>query len=267
VRTVGISSESVYRNEWLGEFKTTRKKGSLLGLRPDLQFGYIMSQVMADSSVLILESSCLGNRSLGWDLLPPGSPEYEHDGYVYAGSGNLPEQWEFGKTANPKPVKRRHPGNQYGIDVANVLHVLENLKDFYPGITHGKYEIAGFVWRQGDRDLHSPGWVHRYEKNLVTLIHGLRRDFDAPHAKFAMATIGGYNMTEEASQVFQAQLAVSSGKYPYFRGNVQTVDLRSSWREADEIDESSHYHRQAETYLETGNALGWAMANMLLKHH
>jgi hypothetical protein len=72
-------------------------------------------------------------------------------------------------------------------------------------------------------------------------------------------------MTEEASQVFQAQLAVSSGKYPYFRGNVQTVDLRSSWREADEIDESSHYHRQAETYLETGNALGWAMANMLLK--
>jgi hypothetical protein len=32
VRTVGISSKSVYRNEWLGEFKTTRKNGSLLGL-------------------------------------------------------------------------------------------------------------------------------------------------------------------------------------------------------------------------------------------
>jgi hypothetical protein len=142
-----------------------------------------------------------------------------------------------------------------------------NLKDFYPGITHGKYEIAGFVWRQGDRDLHFPGRVYRYEKNLVKLIHSLRRDFDAPHAKFAIATIGGYNMTEEASQVLQAQLAVSSGKYPFFRGNVQTVDIRSSWREADQIDESSHYHRQAETYLETGNALGWAMANMLLKHH
>jgi alpha-galactosidase len=123
-----------------------------------------MSQGMGDSPVLILEW-CLGNHSLGWDLLPPGLPEYEQDGYVIEGSGNSPKQWEVGKTANPKPVKQ-HARNQYETDVANVQHALENLKDFYPGITHGKYEIAGFVWRQGHRNLHFPGRYTAVEKIL-----------------------------------------------------------------------------------------------------
>jgi hypothetical protein len=247
---VGISSKSVvYRNERLGEFKTTRTKGSLMG--PDLQFGYIMSQeVIGDSPLLILDlESCIGNnRSLGWDqLLPPGSPEYEHD-FVYAGSGNSPERWEVGcktKTANPpKPVKQRHhaAGNQYEMDVAiNAQHALKNnLKDFYPGITHGKYDIAGLIWRQGDRDFHFPGWVSRYDFFLSSSFIA-SAGFCTPHMpNLPYTRIGGYVMTEEASQVFQAQLAVSPGKYPYFRGNVQMVDIRSSWRAADQIDESSH---------------------------
>lgn len=37
-----------------------------------------------DEPVLILKAS-QGNRSLGWDYLPPGSEQFEQDGYVYAG--------------------------------------------------------------------------------------------------------------------------------------------------------------------------------------
>ena len=52
--------------------------------------------------------SAIGNRSLGWDLLPPGSPAYEYkdpkDGktYVYAGYDESPDPWEKG--TEPKPV-------------------------------------------------------------------------------------------------------------------------------------------------------------------
>jgi hypothetical protein len=37
-----------------------------------------------DEPVLILKA-CIGNRSLGWDLLPPGSQRFEFEGKTYAG--------------------------------------------------------------------------------------------------------------------------------------------------------------------------------------
>lgn len=67
VRNFGISpSLGLYKNEWL------TVNGTSFG--PDLQFGYVMGELF-DAPVLLLKS-CSGNRALGWDLLPPGSPEY-----------------------------------------------------------------------------------------------------------------------------------------------------------------------------------------------
>lgn len=54
------------KNEWL------TVKGNHIG--PDLQFGHIMGHVL-DEPVLILKA-CIGNRSLGWDLLPPGNEQF-----------------------------------------------------------------------------------------------------------------------------------------------------------------------------------------------
>ena len=31
-----------------------------------------------DNDTILLLKSCIGNRSLGWDLLPPGSPSYQY---------------------------------------------------------------------------------------------------------------------------------------------------------------------------------------------
>ena len=50
---------------------------------PELGFGHVMGHVL-DEPVLVLKA-CIGNRSLGWDLLPPGSERYEFEGKVYAG--------------------------------------------------------------------------------------------------------------------------------------------------------------------------------------
>ena len=47
----------------------TANNGNSIG--PEPGFGYVMGHVL-DEPVLVLKS-CVGNRSLGWDLLPPGS--------------------------------------------------------------------------------------------------------------------------------------------------------------------------------------------------
>lgn len=54
-------------------------------------------------------------------------------------------------------------------------------------------------------------------------------------------------------------------KYPKFQGNVRAVDSRDLWREAavSPKNQGYHYNRNAETYLEVGLRLGWAMAEML----
>jgi alpha-galactosidase len=43
------------------------------------------------------------------------------------------------------------------------------------------------------------------------------------------------------------------------------VESRDFWREADVSPKNQgyHYNRNAETYMEVGNALGWAMAELL----
>ncbi|MGA1524827.1 MAG: hypothetical protein ACO4CZ_12760, partial [Planctomycetota bacterium] len=64
----------------------------------------------------------------------------------------------------------------------------------------------------------------------------------------------------------EAQLAVSgdSGRHPEFAGNVRTVETRGLWREADVSprNQDFHYHGNAETYLDVGEALGRAMLEL-----
>ncbi|MFN7340367.1 MAG: sialate O-acetylesterase, partial [Opitutia bacterium] len=45
---------------------------------PELGFGHVIGEAI-DAPVLLVKVSC-GNRSLGWDILPPGSPRFVHEG-------------------------------------------------------------------------------------------------------------------------------------------------------------------------------------------
>ena len=55
------------------------------------------------------------------------------------------------------------------------------------------------------------------------------------------------------------------GKYPEFKGNVKAIDARPFWRgrEVSPSGQGYHYNHNAETYMEVGNALGRAMAELL----
>ncbi len=245
----------------------TANNGKTIG--PELGFGYVMGHVL-DEPVLVLKS-CIGNRSLGWDLLPPGSERYEAEvterggqkvTKVFAGYKDSPDSWVKG--TEPKPIAW-YAGKQYDDDMANAKAALADLAKIYPDYQGQGYEIAGFVWWQGHKD-QNPVHAARYEQNLARLIPTLRKDYNAPNAKFVLATgCGNPGRESFGLQIAEAQLAIADAKkHPEFAGNVKCVDSRDLWRGVDVSpkNQGHHYNRNAETYLEVGLRLGWAMAEL-----
>jgi alpha-galactosidase len=240
------------KNEWL---TVTGNFG------PELGFGHVMGHVL-DEPVLVLKA-CIGNRSLGWDLLPPGSERWEFEGKIYAGYKDVAPFWDKG--AEPKAVPW-YAGRQYDADTAHAKAVLKNLKKYYPDYNGQGYEVAGVVWWQGHKDQNA-AHASRYEYNLVQLIKSLRKDFDAPDAKFVLATgCGNPGRESFGLKIAEAQLAIADAKkHPEFVGNVKAVDTRDLWRDAADspANQGYHYNHNAETYMEVGLRLGWAMTELL----
>lgn len=240
------------KNQWL---KVSGNFG------PELGFGHVMGEVY-NEPVLVLKA-CIGNRSLGWDLLPPGSKRYEFEGKTYAGYKDNPDKWVEGE---PKKEVNWYAGRQYDADVSHAKIALKNLDKYYPDAKG--YEIAGFVFWQGHKD-QNPAHATHYEENLVRFINSLRKDFDAPKAPFVLATIGfdGDQLKDNGLIIANAQLAVSgeTGKHPEFKDNVKTIDSRPFWRDVSisPSKQGYHYNHNAETYMEVGTALGNAMAELL----
>jgi hypothetical protein len=204
--------------------------------------------------------SCIGNRSLGFDLLPPGSRPYEVDGKVmpgYRGTAEHPE-------GNGDAPEGWYPGIQYDGDTSNAKSVLADLATYYPGATD--YEIAGFFFWQGDKDRYAAHLAERYEQNLVRFIKQLRKDFNAPNAPFVCATLGqtkkGDTRNPNEAKILEAQLAVDgqSGKYPEFKGNVATVYSHPLSKGSSS---NAHYGGDARTYMNVGEAMGKAMVELL----
>ena len=253
----GPGKTSVKRNDWL------TVSGNKIGIETGI--GHQLGNAL-DEPVLILKSA-IGNRSLGWDLLPPGSPSYEFTDeksgktLVYAGYGQSPDKWEKG--TEPKPIGWK-AGVQYDGDVARAKDVLKDLGKFYPEATG--YEIAGFLWWQGDKDRYNAGHASKYEKNLVNLIEALRKDFDAPEAKFVCATLGQTskeNAKGNEKMIFDAMFAISdASKYPELKGDVATVYTNPlSMGSAS----NGHYGGNAKTYMNVGLGMGKAMVELLEK--
>ena len=232
---------------------------------PELGFGHVVGNEI-DEPVLVLKAS-QGNRSLGWDFLPPGSESYEYEGKIYAGYKQSPESWDKG--SQPKPIKW-YAGKQYDDCFGAAHEVLGKFEENFPHWKGRGYEIVGFVWWQGDKDRYNAGHASRYEKNLVHLIKTLRKEFKAPKAKFVLATLGqtardaapknDHQVNEKL--ILEAQLAVdgAAGKYAEFKGNVATVYTHPLSQGGAS---NSHYNGNAQTYMDVGLAMGRAMVKLL----
>ncbi len=249
---------------------------SEVSIGPELGFGHMVGN-HHDEPVLILKAS-QGNRSLGWDFLPPGSESFEvtdaeGKAWVYAGYKETPDRWEKG--SDPKAVDW-YAGKQYDDCFNAAKEVLAKFNEKYPQWKGRGYEIAGFGWWQGHKDGgeegKGPAGVHaqRYEQNLAHLIRTLRKEFNAPNAPFVVATCGfnggeGWEPGSSAATIFDAQMKVSdAAMHPDFQGNVKSVDTRPFYRgpEVSPRNQSFHYHGNAETFMLVGEAMGKAMVEL-----
>lgn len=261
-----MQGRGVRQNEWLGAKK---KIGVELGTGWNLGDYY-------DAPVLMLKAA-IGNRGLGWDLLPPTVGTYEVNGQKFPGyreykDGDEIKKFEKG-VSKVKATKGRnkgkmvdpwYAGKNYDDDTNNAKAVLEELKKYYPGAT--KYEVAGFFWWQGAKD-QNPNHAARYEVHLVELIKSLRKTFDAPDAPFVVATLGipdGELGDSPTDKIVAAQLAVDgrgeNPKYPEFKGNVATVDTRKFYGGSSA---NGHYGGNGEFYMQVGDEMGKAMVELL----
>ncbi len=226
-------------NDWL-----TAANGNGSGkFGPEIGIGYSLGHAL-DAPVLILKS-CVGNRALGWDLLPPSA--------VGTGSGGKSYQGDS-ESSNRKVKANRdgwYAGLQYDQDVGAAQNALKNLATYYPGAT--KFEVAGFFWWQGNAEK-GKGNVGTYDKNLAFLFNDLKKDFNAPNAKFVCATLGEHDKSATLSQKIFA-FADSNDDAKAFYAKPVTKGGSSG----------GHYGGNAETYMNVGEGMGRLMAELLSK--
>ncbi|MBT8036142.1 MAG: sialate O-acetylesterase [Verrucomicrobiae bacterium] len=261
VRNVSVMQKrgnmGVYRNDWLTI--SSKKIGIEIGI------GHQLGNAI-DEPVMVLKSS-IGNRSLGWDLLPPGSKGYTYDGKA------LPGYKETFKSKKDKTVVpyvkggdclQWYGGKQYDDDVTNAKKILADLGKYYPDAT--SYEVVGFLWWQGDKDMRNAAHTAMYEKNLVSLVKSLRNDFNAPKAAFVTASLGQTKEDDTESghgKILQSMKTFASGKYKDELGSnlgfVYTNPLSKG------SSSSAHYSGNAQTYMNVGLALGEKMVELIKK--
>ena len=140
--------------------------------------------------------------------------------------------------------------------------MLKDLGKYYPGAT--KYEVKGFLWWQGDKDRYNAGHAAKYGENLVRLVAALRKEFDAPDAKFVCATLG---QTEQGAAkgnekaILDGMMALSDAKQnPALKGSVATVYTHPLSMGSSS---NAHYGGNAKTYMNVGLAMGDAMVKLL----
>jgi len=203
---------------------------------PEYGFGWVVGRALGGQALLIKVST--GGTSLKVDWRPP-SAVAQRGGVV---------------------------GPRYTQMVELVRNVLAHMGAEFPDLKGLKYEIAGFGWHQGYNDNCNRGVGEEYEKNLVDLIHDVRKEFDKPNLPFVIATTSMFPPKSARNPIELAQLAVAdTAKYPQFKGNVATIDARPFWRD-EKISPSNfgyHWNHNGESHYLIGEAMGQAMVKLI----
>jgi hypothetical protein len=222
----GITSPAkIQTNSWMNG-----GLGHAGSIGPELGIGGPVGLGSLEEPVMMLKS-CIGDRALGWDLLPPTGVGYTYNNYSYAGYHESPAKCKLGTSGTSGcPPMTWAAGIQYDGDTHRAYGVLKNLSAFYPSTPPPScYEVAGFFWWQGDRDSRDMGLSSHYESNLVALIKQLRLQYGAPKAPFVTASLGqtAQGATDGGGLILDAMEAVANGtKYP---GNVAADHITSHY--------------------------------------
>lgn len=206
---------------------------------PEVGIGHVLGHYH-DEQVLLIKGSC-GNRSLGWDFCPPSA---------------VKRQGREQEVADCKAAGKWYAGTSYDRYVKHAKAVLADLENNLPGYKGQGYELAGIFWWQGHKD---KGMAkEEYLQLLGELIEDFRKDFEAPNAKFVVATVAFNGQNLGAWQgVWEAQMAIS--QQAKFKDNCASVDIR------DIGGGGFHYGNNGATYAKVGDRMGRAMVKLLDK--
>jgi hypothetical protein len=245
VRNVFFCMAQLKYNDWL-----TAENGNGSGkFGPEVGIGNYLGHAI-DEPVLLLKS-CVGNRALGWDLLPPSAVGTGKDGQSYQGNS---ESSDRKINEEVKKAKGWYAGLQYDQDVGAAQTALKDLATYYPGGT--KFEVAGFFWWQGNAEA-GKGSIENYDKNLAFLFNDLKKDFNAPNAKFVCATLGEHDKNAPLSQKMFA-----FAENPEFKDKAAVFFTQPV---ANGGSSGGHYSGNPETYMNVGEGMGKAMVELLGK--
>ena len=227
-------------NDWLSAGTGI---GNNKTIGPEIGIGHYMGQAI-DAPVLILKV-CVGNRALGWDLLPPSAKGTGSKGQSYQGNS------ESSNRQINRDAKGWYAGRQYDDDVGAAQRVLKNLSNYYPGAK--KYEVRGFFWWQGNAEK-GKGSIENYDKNLAFLFKDLRTDFNAPNAKFVCATLGEHDKNAKLSQKMYSFAAL-----PEFKDQAAVFYSKPVAKGGS----GGHYGGDPNTYMGVGEGMGKLMAELI----
>ena len=166
--------------------------------------------------------------------------------------------WTKGEVPAP-PSHTWHAGLQYLGDVARAQKVLSDLDKHYPGAT--KYQVAGFLWWQGDKDRYNEAHSTVYGKNLMQLFKELREEFNAPKAKMVVATLGQTNQETAAGN----EKLILDGMYAFAGSHKGEAAVVYTNPISMGSSSNAHYGGNAKTYMNVGLAMGEAMIALLKK--
>ncbi|PQJ30366.1 hypothetical protein BSZ32_13645 [Rubritalea profundi] len=238
VRNVFFNNGTQSINEWM----TAENGSGRERIGPEIGIGNYLGEVI-DAPVMILKS-CVGNRALGWDLLPPSAVGTGRDGLSYQGDS---------ESSNRKVKADKqgwYAGLQYDLDVGVAQDALKKLSTYYPDAKD--YQVAGFFWWQGNAEP-GKGNVENYDKNLAFLFNDLKKDFNAPNAKFVCATLGEHDKSATLSQ-----------KMFTFAKQEKDAEVFYS-KPVSSGGSGGHYSKNPETYMNVGEGMGKAMVELLSK--
>ncbi len=202
---------------------------------PELQFGHVVGGQLQNPVLLI--KTAWGGKSLFADFRPPSS-----GGVV---------------------------GKYYTLMLTQVREALAGMETEFPSTKGRGYELAGLVWYQGWNDGTDPKHaIPEYEKNLVNLIHDVRREWRSPKLPVVVGELtGAWVSAPPEWEKLRAAQAAAAAK-PEFAGNVLFVPTRDFVRQPGDSPNPGHGHHEfgnAETYFLIGDALGKGMLKLLPK--
>lgn len=209
---------------------------------PELGIGHVLGDMYDEPVVLI--KTAWNSASLFGDFRPPSS-------------GNPAD-----------PTDTAYPGGAYYQRMLSYYSdAIQSTQNQFPG---RELVLTGMFWNQGLSDQLTPGQTDHYEQNLANLITDIRDALGAPGLPVVIAETGNGGLTNTdpaALSLIAAQQAVADPTlHPEFAGSVAFAQTRAFWREQNisPSNEFIHWYHNGESYYLIGDAMGDAMAGLLV---